>query len=124
MTHWPASEFLAPTADGRFRRLVVQEDRLRSASLSFAPQDRVPEHAHPGSDEIFYVVSGTGRISIGKEIHDVGAGDLLFVGAGSWHAILAGGTADDPFVIVAVVAPNLGDDAVFSDGPFPIPELD
>lgn len=124
MTHWPGAEFLAPTEDGRFRRLVVQEDRLRSASLSFAPQDRVPEHAHPGSDEIFFVVSGTGRISVEKEIHDVGPGDLLFVGAGRRHAILAGGTVEDPFVIVAVVAPNLGDDAVFSDGPFPIPDGD
>src|SRR5437016_1658360 len=56
MRRWRDSELTKPTADGRFRRMVIQEERLRSGTLSFAPDELVPEHTHTESDEIYYVI--------------------------------------------------------------------
>ena len=121
MMHWPAAELLASASDERFYRIVVKEPRLRSGAISFAPGDRVKEHMHPDSDEIFFVLSGSGRLVIEGEILDAGPGDLIYVGAGERHAIAIADTAPAPFVLIAAVAPNLGDDAVFSPDPFPFP---
>jgi quercetin dioxygenase-like cupin family protein len=117
MRYWPKSELFEATNDGRFRRLFVEEERIRSATLSFAVGDSVEEHSHPGSAEIFYVVSGSGRISVEDEIFEMNLGDFLFIAAGERHALLAVDSPEGPFVIAAFVAPHLGDDAVFSDRP-------
>jgi mannose-6-phosphate isomerase-like protein (cupin superfamily) len=34
-----------------------------------------------GEDEVYYVVSGTGRITVGDEVRDVGPGSVVFVAA-------------------------------------------
>ena len=34
-----------------------------------------------GEDEVYYVVSGAGRITVGDEVRDVRAGSIVFVGA-------------------------------------------
>jgi quercetin dioxygenase-like cupin family protein len=119
MKHWASTDLLRPAQDARFRRLVLRAGRLRAASLSFAPGDSVPEHFHPGSDEVFFVVAGAGAISGGDEVREVVAGDLVYVPAGEPHALLARGDSE-PFVLFAVVAPDLGDDSVLTDRPLPI----
>ncbi|HEV7810079.1 MAG TPA: cupin domain-containing protein, partial [Candidatus Limnocylindrales bacterium] len=34
-----------------------------------------------GEDEVYYVVSGRGRVSVGDDDRDVGPGSIVFVGA-------------------------------------------
>lgn len=34
-----------------------------------------------GEDEVYYVVSGSGRITVGDEVRDVGPGSIVFVAA-------------------------------------------
>jgi quercetin dioxygenase-like cupin family protein len=114
---WRTDEVLGATHDGRFRRIVVQESRLRCGTLSFAPGDYVEEHAHLTSDEIFYGVSGTGRITVEGESLDVGPGDLVFIPAGERHIVEVSELAAEPFVIFAAVAPNTGDDTLYSSAP-------
>ena len=119
---WRSSELLAPTPDGRFRRMVVQEKRLRSGTLSFAPDELVPEHMHGESDEIYYVISGSASIMIAEHIFDANPGDLFFIAAGERHAIHVAGPPSEAFVILAFVAPNLDHrEVVFLQEPFPIP---
>jgi quercetin dioxygenase-like cupin family protein len=114
MKRWRMDVTLGTTKDGRFRRIVVQEKRLRCGTLSFAPGDYVEEHAHLTSDEIFYGITGTGRITVEGESFDVGPGDLVFVSAGERHIVEVSKSAAEPFVIFAAVAPNTGDDTVLS----------
>ncbi len=118
--HWKGAELLAPTAEGRYRRLFLRKPRIRSATLGFAAGDAVPEHCHPDSDEIFYVISGHGRIGVEGEVFDVEPGDVLYIEAGERHTILVAGSASEPLVLLAAVAPDLGNDAIFSDEPFAI----
>jgi len=106
MKRFTAAETVAPSEDGRFRRMLVFEDRVRSAFLGYAAGDSVHLHAHLESDEIFFVVSGSATFQIEGETVSVAAGDLLHVGAGEQHAILI---PDEPLVLLAVVAPNRDD---------------
>ena len=102
--------------------MVIQEERLRSGTLSFAPDELVPEHTHTESDEIYYVISGSARIMIEGDIFDAARGDLFFIAAGERHAIRVTGSASESFVLLAFVAPNHDHrDVVFSQEPFPIP---
>lgn len=38
-----------------------------------------------GEDEVYYVVSGAGRITVGEEVRDVRTGTVVFVAAGVPH---------------------------------------
>jgi quercetin dioxygenase-like cupin family protein len=115
MERWRADDVMGGTADGRFRRILVQEERLRSGTLSFAPGDSVPSHAHMSSDEVFLGVSGTGTITVEGEEYEVGPGELMLIHAGERHALHVAQSASEPFVIFAAVAPNSGDDTVFTN---------
>jgi quercetin dioxygenase-like cupin family protein len=44
-------------------------------------------HRHAVGDKLYYVLDGTGRIRIGPEERDVGAGDLVCAPAGEEHAV-------------------------------------
>jgi mannose-6-phosphate isomerase-like protein (cupin superfamily) len=120
LNYWRKAEILETTADGHYRRMVVQSERIRSGTLSFAPNDRVQEHAHQNSDEVFYIISGTGRIVVEGDVVEVSSGDLIFIPSGDRHAILVDDAAHEPLVMFAAHTPNLADDAVFSSEPFPL----
>jgi quercetin dioxygenase-like cupin family protein len=87
---------------------------VRCGAISFAAGDSVEEHAHRTSDEVFYAISGSGRITVEGKSVDVQPGDLLFIVAGERHAIQVSESATEPFVIFAAVAPNTNDDTVFT----------
>jgi len=46
----------------------------------------VPKHTHMGSDEIQYVISGSGTFWLGNEQRSIHAGDLIIVPKGTAHA--------------------------------------
>lgn len=106
MQLWPGSEITAPTEDGRFRRMVIQQARVRAGLLRYAAGDTVPEHAHRESDEIFFVVSGRPTFVIDGRPVAVERGSLLHVSAGEVHGIVVG---DEPLLLLAAVSPNLDD---------------
>lgn len=107
MQYWPAAEILAPTPDGAYRRMVVQEGPLRAGVLALAAGAEIDEHAHLESSEVFHIVSGRAIFDIDDVPHELAPGDLLFVGAGERHGIRV--HADEPLVMVIAVAPNLDD---------------
>ena len=54
-------------------------------------------HYHLKADELFYVVSGTGTVTLGDENHVIEGGDVIFVPVGLDHEM----TADrGPFVLL------------------------
>ena len=46
----------------------------------------VPKHYHIGSDEIQYVISGSGSFWLGSEQHQIHPGDLIIIPKGTIHA--------------------------------------
>ncbi|EHP40036.1 hypothetical protein OR16_28049 [Cupriavidus basilensis OR16] len=66
---------------------------LRTKSLVATPSGtiavqagNVPKHTHMGSDEIQYVISGSGTFWLGSEQRQVHAGDLIVIPKGTVHA--------------------------------------
>lgn len=79
------------------------------------PGPRTP-HLHPHSDEVTYVVSGTGSAWEGDIRTAVGPGDIVFVPRGAAHATVANG--DEELVLLCFFPlPDLASNLVELDGP-------
>jgi quercetin dioxygenase-like cupin family protein len=61
------------------------------------------EHSHADQEEIFYCVSGSGRIKVDGEEARVEAGDLVYIRPGSKHQLINDGKVI--FKVLAVVSP-------------------
>jgi mannose-6-phosphate isomerase-like protein (cupin superfamily) len=48
---------------------------------------RVGRHHHLETEEVYYILSGEGRMTIGSEEREVGAGDAIFIPRGSVHTL-------------------------------------
>lgn len=73
---------------GSFRVLDVQEESL-TIKVTLNPGNRMNYHSHERRDEVWNVISGTGRAVIDGEIKTVKAGDVIQMPAGCKHSILA-----------------------------------
>ena len=61
-------------------------------------------HAHDGSDKIYYVLSGTGRFTIGDEVDDLGAGHAVIARAGVPHGVR--NETEENLVLLVTMAPK------------------
>src|SRR5215467_10308385 len=68
---------------------------LMATSLSdisiacWEPGQTSPIHRHPGADEIYHVISGSGLFNDGRTERRLGAGDTVIVSAGEVHQVKA-----------------------------------
>ena len=79
------------------------------------PGPRTP-HLHPHSDEVTYVVSGSGHAWEDDVCTPIGPGDLVLVPQGAAHASVAHGE-DDLVLLCFFPRPHLADNLVELDGP-------
>ncbi|MDF3833969.1 cupin domain-containing protein [Cupriavidus basilensis] len=63
----------------------------------------VPKHTHAGSDEIQYVISGSGTFWLGNEQRQIHAGDLIIIPKGTVHA--GSVPASGEFKVLAIKLP-------------------
>ncbi len=61
-------------------------------------------HAHEDSDKIYYVLSGTGRFSVGDEVEDLGEGHAVIARAGTPHGVR--NETDENLVLLVTMAPR------------------
>jgi mannose-6-phosphate isomerase-like protein (cupin superfamily) len=71
------------------------------STLILEPGCSIGEHAHVGEDEIYYIISGTGRVCDNGEWITVTAGDAVLTGKGASHSVENIG--EDTLKIFAVV---------------------
>ena len=57
------------------------------ATLVLEPGCSIGTHQHDGEDEVYFILSGTGRLFDGKEYSTVTAGDAVLTGNGESHSI-------------------------------------
>jgi len=79
---------------------------LAEATLS-AGRETV-EHLHRESEEIYYFTAGRGRMRLGDDEEEVGAGDCVVIPAGTKHKLWAG--PDEDLVLLCACAPPYRDD--------------
>ncbi|MBP6785483.1 MAG: cupin domain-containing protein [Verrucomicrobiales bacterium] len=80
------------TADGSTIRSIL--DRTNApvihqslAEASLAPGGATERHYHRESEEIYFILEGTGLMEINGEQRTVGPGDAILIPPGEWHQI-------------------------------------
>src|SRR5438105_12488791 len=72
------------------RNSCIQKQSLAEARLP--PGARTTPHYHPMTEEIYYILEGTGRMTIDDETRDIEPGDSIAIPPGAVHAILNPGS--------------------------------
>jgi mannose-6-phosphate isomerase-like protein (cupin superfamily) len=83
------------TADGSTIRelLGIPTASVRNQSLAeatLAPGQETERHYHRSSEELYYLLEGSGEIEIDGERARVTVGDAILIPPGAWHQIRAG----------------------------------
>ena len=64
---------------------------------------KVGRHHHIETEEVYYILHGSGRMTVGDEVRDVAAGDAIFIPRGFTHALE--NTGQEPMIILLVCGP-------------------
>jgi len=103
----------APNMEARFASKDLELEASGVGYERLTPGFRVPfGHTHHSQEELYVVVSGSGRVKIDDEIVDFTQWDAIRVPAGVWRCFEAG---DDGAEILAFGAPKVDDPRADSD---------
>ena len=72
-------------AEKSARKATFKEGQLDTGLLLYAPGQITPDHKHSDIDEVFYVISGEGTITINDEEMLVKERDIIFSPHGETH---------------------------------------
>jgi uncharacterized cupin superfamily protein len=103
----------APDMEARFASGDLGLEQSGAGYERLAPNFRVPfGHAHEQQEELFVVVSGSGRVKLDDEIVEVGQWDAIRVGPGVMRCFEAG---PDGVEVLAFGAPKMDNPAADAD---------
>lgn len=97
---------------GRSMRWIVHPDALQAERLSFCvirvqPGETVrPAHSHPHSEELIYILTGSGKVMIEGEVGEVRAGTAVLFEQGKVHMLR--NTGDVEMKVACFFAPATG----------------
>jgi len=73
------------TNEKSLRKAIFKEGQLDTGLLIYAPGQTTPCHKHSDIDEVFYVISGEGTITINNEEIPLREKDIIFSPNGETH---------------------------------------
>ena len=96
------------TKDGSEIRSILDRTNSSAANQSLAeatlpPGGATDAHRHPHTEEIYYIVRGAGRMTLGTEQREVEPGDGILIPPGTLHTIQNIGA--EPLVFLCCCAP-------------------
>ena len=96
------------TKDGSVIRELLHpgtqaQGRLSLAEATVVPGQRTLLHRHHLSEEIYHVVAGVGRMTLGEEEFAISAGDTVLIAPGTRHCVAA--TGAQPLRILCCCSP-------------------
>ncbi|MDJ1420873.1 MAG: cupin domain-containing protein [Candidatus Methanoperedens sp.] len=68
---------------------------------SLEPGQSIQPHYHPESEEIYYILSGYGIMTIGDEKQEISRGDVVYIPASAPHTLLNTGSVPLRFMTVS-----------------------
>ena len=106
------------TTDGSTIRSLLDRSNAPVANQSLAEAtieagESTTRHYHRVSEEIYYLVEGTGEMELDGEVREVGPGDAILIPPGAWHTIRA--TGDGPVRLLCGCAPPWSADDTYFD---------
>src|SRR5262249_44766173 len=97
--HTPHGSEIRPLID----RTTAPITQCSLAEELLPPGKSVTPHHHEVLEEIYFILSGTGVMTIGDETRAVGAGDAIYIPTGQRHTLT--NTGAEPMRIVLVCGP-------------------
>jgi quercetin dioxygenase-like cupin family protein/DNA-directed RNA polymerase subunit RPC12/RpoP len=91
-------------ADKFLKKNPLPTDKLVFNTYFFKPRQILPFHKHPGSDELFYIIDGTGEFTVGNDSSMVGPGSVVYGPADVFHGLVNSGNSN--MVVITVQAPK------------------
>jgi mannose-6-phosphate isomerase-like protein (cupin superfamily) len=89
-----------------FARLhMLHSDMCGFEHARLGPGLAVGAHTHSRTDEIYFIVSGTGEMQVDDDTRTVGRGDLILAPQGTTHALRNTGDASLDFIVIEVFPP-------------------
>jgi mannose-6-phosphate isomerase-like protein (cupin superfamily) len=70
------------------------------SSTSLHPGQSTRGHKHPGQEEVYYFISGSGKMELDEKTIDVKAGDVILIEDGVFHRVHNPNLEDLYFVCV------------------------
>ncbi|MEN6496320.1 MAG: cupin domain-containing protein [Thermoguttaceae bacterium] len=80
------------------------------ANVHVVKVSRGTSHVHQGYDEVYYVLSGTGTITLGQERHPLRPGSVAVIPAGVPHSLEAAAGEELEFVIFGTPPISIDDE--------------
>ena len=110
---------------GRYMRWLANENALQAKNLSVCvirvmPGETVrPAHSHPKSEELIYIITGSGKVMIENEVGEVRSGTAVLFEQGKVHMLK--NTGDHEMKVICFFAPATSIDnyRMFDDITFP-----
>jgi mannose-6-phosphate isomerase-like protein (cupin superfamily) len=91
------------TLDGSLIRELMHPEVHGNQGQSLAeaiipPGQTTHCHRHARSEEIYYILQGEGRVTVGSDVQPVDTGDAVAIPRGTWHRIANTGQGDLVFL--------------------------
>jgi mannose-6-phosphate isomerase-like protein (cupin superfamily) len=77
------------TKDGSLIRELQHTKAQSLAEAKLEPGQVTERHYHGASEEIYFLLEGTGVLELDGQLRDVQSGDAVLIPAGTWHQIRA-----------------------------------
>lgn len=112
---------------GRFMRWLANEDsgslpakKLSSCVIRVLPGESVkPAHSHPKSEELIYIIKGTGKVMIENEVGNVREGSTILFEQGKIHILKNTGKVEMKVICFFAPATSLDNYKTFDNISFP-----
>ena len=62
-------------------------NNLVLSSTDLKPSQSTRGHSHPGQEEVYYFVSGTGEMEVDNNLFTVQGGDVILIPDGAFHRV-------------------------------------
>jgi mannose-6-phosphate isomerase-like protein (cupin superfamily) len=110
---------------GRFMLWLANENSLAAKNLSVCvirvlPGETVrPAHSHPNSEELIYIINGSGKVMIEGEVGEIRAGSAILFEQGKIHMLKNTGTIEMKVICFFAPATNVDNYRTFEEISFP-----
>lgn len=82
------------TKDGSTIRELHHTEAQSLAEATLEPDQATTRHYHRQSEEIYFVLKGSGKLEVDGDTRHVRPGDAVLIPAGAWHSLENDGTSE------------------------------
>jgi quercetin dioxygenase-like cupin family protein len=91
-------------AEKFLKKTPLDTDKIVFNTFYLKPRQILPFHKHPATDELFYIVEGTGEFTVGNASAIVGPTSAVYGPANVFHGLINSGNAE--MAVISVQAPK------------------